>query len=91
VQALDARTLEGTEPGAPWELRLQLLRGLVLLAQGQPVEAQPLLMAAVQLSDDADPTDTILSEARLALRHTNSGKDDQRLAAVPEEANQNIE
>ncbi len=67
VQPLDAKVLEEAEPGAPWALRIQLLRGMVLFNQGKRSEALPLLQAAAQLQDDADPTDTILQEARQSL------------------------
>ncbi len=67
AQGLDAKMLDGGEPGAPWALRLQLLHGLILLGQGQRNAALPLLQVAAQLHDDADPTDTILKEARRSL------------------------
>jgi len=67
IKSLDAKVLDGGEPGAPWTLRLQLLSGLVLLNQGHRHEALALLSQAAQLRDDADPTDTILQEARQTL------------------------
>lgn len=82
VQPLDAKILEGGEPGAPWVLRLQLLHGLVSLNQGRRSEALTLLHPVAQLRDDADPTDTILQEARQALRKTNTSISDQHLANV---------
>ena len=68
VQNLNAKTIADSEPGAPWALRLQLLRGMMLLNQGKRSEALPLLQQVAQLQDDVDPTDTIIAEARQALR-----------------------
>ncbi|MES1196347.1 MAG: tetratricopeptide repeat-containing protein kinase family protein, partial [Steroidobacter sp.] len=64
VQSLDVRVLEKYEPGAPWDMRLQILRGMTFLANGKRDEARQLLQHNMQLRDDADPTDTILREAR---------------------------
>lgn len=68
VQPLDPKVLKIGEPNAPWALRIQLLRGMVLLSQGKRSEALVLLQPASQLHDDADPTDNILQEAQLSLR-----------------------
>lgn len=67
TRLLDAKALEESEPGAPWALRLRLLRGMTLLAKGSCAEALPQLQSAAQLHADADPTDTIVQEAQQAL------------------------
>lgn len=81
MQQLSAEALQESEPGAPWQLRLQLLRGMVLVAQGHHSDALVLLQPAMQLHDDADPTDNILQEARQAVRKIEAASNDQHLAS----------
>lgn len=67
AQALDAKTLEETEPGAPWDARLALLRGEILLRQHHPTDAVPLLRAAARVTADKDPGGVVAHEAQAAL------------------------
>lgn len=82
AQQLDEKALEGLEPGAPWAMRLQLLRGMVLLQQRKHNDGIQLIQSVAQLHDDADPTDTILHEARLLLHKPTPTNNDQHLADI---------
>lgn len=71
LQRLNLKALEASEPGAPWAMRLQLLRGLLLLLeQGKRREALPLLQPAADASADPDPTDTLFQEAGESIRRS---------------------
>jgi non-specific serine/threonine protein kinase len=67
MQPLDAKILDEAEPGAPWDARLSLLRGEILLAQHHPADAVPLLRAAAGITSDKDPGGVIAREAKAAL------------------------
>jgi predicted negative regulator of RcsB-dependent stress response len=81
AQPLDPEVLRTGEPNAPWAMRIQLLRGMVLLSQGKRKEALQLLEPATHLQDDADTTDTILQEARQLLKSVSTNSN-QQLANV---------
>ena len=60
------------EPGAPWEKRLLLLHGLVLVSEHRNSEALPFLRPAAHMSLKDDPEDTIIQDAQEALAKLNT-------------------
>jgi len=67
AQALDAKILEEAEPGAPWDARLDLLRGEILLRQHHALDAIPLLREAARIPSDRDPGGLVAREAQATL------------------------
>ncbi len=67
MQTMDPKILDEAEPGAPWEPRLDLLRGEILLGRHRASDAVPLLRAAASIPSDKDPGGLIAREARAAL------------------------
>jgi non-specific serine/threonine protein kinase len=67
LASLDLKTLE-SGGGGGWDLRLDVLRGLMLVKRGDNLAAKPLLQSAVDAMERDDTTDNIMySKAKRAL------------------------
>ncbi|MGQ0621058.1 MAG: protein kinase domain-containing protein [Panacagrimonas sp.] len=67
LAGLTVDQLKAYTPAAPWEQRLTLLRGLVLLAQGQEEAGRALLEPQVAAWSEAGGSELIFEEAKAAL------------------------